>query len=92
MKHATLSKTLAALNSIEDIDAFLKDLCTPAELKAIHERWKICQILHHEPELSYQAIHDRTEVSINTIGRVARYLRQEPNGGYLAALQASSDT
>jgi uncharacterized protein YerC len=35
-------------------------------------------------EVSYREIHERTAVSITTIGRVARYLNQG-NGGYLAA-------
>ena len=34
--------------------------------------------------LSYRQIHERTAVSITTIGRVARYLNQG-SGGYLAA-------
>jgi len=35
-------------------------------------------------EVSYREIHERTAVSITTIGRVARYLNQG-SGGYLAA-------
>jgi uncharacterized protein YerC len=34
--------------------------------------------------VSYREIHERTAVSITTIGRVARYLNQG-SGGYLAA-------
>jgi uncharacterized protein YerC len=34
--------------------------------------------------LSYREIHERTAVSITTIGRVARFLNQG-SGGYLAA-------
>jgi uncharacterized protein YerC len=35
-------------------------------------------------KLSYREIHERTAVSITTIGRVARYLNQGA-GGYMAA-------
>ena len=47
------------------------------------DRWKVVpHIVAGEP---YRAIHDKTGVSVTTIGRVARTLEQGA-GGYAAAL------
>ena len=61
--------------------AVLIDLCTPAELRALSERLRVAEMLH-EGELSYRDINAQTGVSTTTIGRVARFLRDEPHGGY----------
>lgn len=81
----TLEKTLAKLDSDKAIAAFLTDLCTPAERRAITERWVVAQLLEQD-ELSYRDIRAKTGVSTTTIGRVARFLRDEPHGGYRYAL------
>ena len=59
----------------------LLDLCTPAEVRTIAERWHVARLLDGT-KLSYREIHDATGVSTTTIVRVARFLRQEPNQGY----------
>ena len=41
-----LSTALKKLNSDKDIDNFLKDLCTPAEIEAMQERWEVAQLLY----------------------------------------------
>ncbi len=77
----------AALLSLEDVDEcrnFLKDLCTPAELQALVDRWQVVEYL--EQGLPYRKIHDLTGVSVTTIGRVARFLT-DGFGGYQAALE-----
>ena len=78
-----LARALTALDDPKQVAAFLRDLCTPAELEAMCDRWKVVpHIVAGEP---YRAIHDRTGVSVTTIGRVARTLEQGA-GGYAAAL------
>ena len=78
-----LAKALAGLERVDEVAAFLRDLCTPAELEAMCDRWKVVpHIVAGEP---YRAIHDKTGVSVTTIGRVARTLEQGA-GGYAAAL------
>jgi TrpR-related protein YerC/YecD len=70
---------------------FLTDLCTPAEVRTLAERWHVARLLDGTP-LSYRDIHDGTGVSTTTIVRVARFLRQEPHQGYrqiLDSLEAS---
>ena len=74
-----LAEALLALHSVSECRAFLHDLCTPAELQALADRWAVVRDLGRD--LSYRQIHGRTGVSVTTIGRVARYLAQG-NGGY----------
>jgi TrpR-related protein YerC/YecD len=63
----------------------LADLCTPAEIRTMAERWHVARLLDGT-NLTYREIHDATGVSTTTIVRVARFLRQERNFGYRAAL------
>ena len=72
------------MKNVDEMDAFLNDLCTPAELEVLVDRWRVVPYLLDG--VSYREIHERTAVSITTIGRVARYLAQG-NGGYALAAQ-----
>ena len=80
-----LEVALTRLDTPDAVKDFLIDLCTPAELRALSERWHVAQILH-EGEKSYRDIQAETGVSTTTIGRVARFLRDEPHGGYRTVL------
>lgn len=87
---ATRSNSLDALASafsrLRDpalVRAFLEDLCTPAELEAMTDRWRVVPLIAQG--VPYREIHDRTAVSVTTIGRVARTLDRGA-GGYAAAL------
>lgn len=80
-----LSRVLAALPDAAAVEAFLRDLCTPAELEALADRWRVVPLL--QQGMAYREIHDRTAVSVTTIGRIARFLH-EGAGGYRLALQA----
>lgn len=82
---AQLCQALLAMDSLEEMQCFLRDLCTPAELESLTDRWRVVPFLLEEE--SYRQIHETTAVSITTIGRVARFLH-EGNGGYLAAAEA----
>jgi TrpR-related protein YerC/YecD len=70
----------------EEMAALLADLCTPAEVRTLAERWHVARLLE-EGNLSYREIHDATGVSTTTIVRVARFLRQEPHQAYRKAIQ-----
>jgi TrpR-related protein YerC/YecD len=73
------------LKSVEECRAFFRDLCTPAELQALADRWAVVGLLRDG--IPYREIHKQTGVSVTTIGRVARYLTNG-NGGYqLAAVR-----
>lgn len=75
-----------AVNSLADVTEcrnFFKDLCTPAELQALVDRWQVVQLL--QQRLPYRRIHELTGVSVTTIGRVARFL-SDGYGGYETAV------
>lgn len=86
----TLARDLcAALLTPRDADEMarlLADLCTPAEVRTLAERWHVARLLG-ETRLTYRDIHDATGVSTTTIVRVARFLRQEPHQAYRMAMQ-----
>jgi TrpR-related protein YerC/YecD len=63
----------------------LADLCTPAEVRTLAERWHVARLLG-ETDLTYRDIHEATGVSTTTIVRVARFLRQEPYQAYKLAI------
>ena len=71
----------------EEMHRLLVDLCTPAEIRTLAERWHVARLLD-ATDLSYREIHEATGVSTTTIVRVASFLRQEPNNGYRAALDS----
>jgi TrpR-related protein YerC/YecD len=73
------------LKTVEECTAFFHDLCTPTEITAMTERWRVATLLNQQ-QLSYREIHDKTGVSLATIGRVARFLSQEAYQGYRLVL------
>ena len=79
-----LAEALLTLKSVEECRSFLRDLCTPAELQAMADRWAAVE--HLQRGLPYREIHRLTGVSVTTIGRVARYLAAG-NGGYSLAAE-----
>ena len=79
-----LFRALLTLKNLAECRAFFQDLCTPAELQALKDRWAVVECL--ADGLSYRQVHDRTGVSLTTISRVARYLGGGA-GGYQKALE-----
>lgn len=84
----SLYQAFLTLKNEEEVERFLKDLCTPQEVLSFKERWNVCQFLDKE-ELSYNEIHKKTGASVTTISRVARFLKNEPHKGYKLALDRS---
>ncbi len=81
---SSLAEAFLAMKTPDEARALLKDLTTPAELEALVDRWRVVKYL--DEGMPYREIHDRTAVSVTTIGRVARFLEQG-NGGYRLALE-----
>lgn len=77
-----LCAAIATLRGADEVRAFFRDLCTPAELQAMADRWVVVDFLGRG--LPYRQIHRLTGVSVTTIGRVARFLAAG-NGGYAIA-------
>ena len=74
-----LCQALLTLRTVDECRDFLRDLCTPAELQALADRWTVVGLL--QSGMPYREIAKQTGVSVTTIGRVARYLGAG-NGGY----------
>ncbi len=79
-----LYQALASLEGVAEFRRFFRDLCTPTELEALVDRWRVVPLLARG--MSYREIHDHTGVSVTTIGRVARYFTMG-NGGYALAAE-----
>jgi TrpR-related protein YerC/YecD len=80
----SLLQAILTLRSVEECRDFFRDLCTPAELQALADRWSVVGLLRQD--IPYREIHRQTGVSVTTIGRVARYLANG-NGGYALVLR-----
>ena len=78
-----LLDALLSMRTRDEMRSLLDDLCTPAELEAIADRWRVVPLLLDDA--SYREIHDRTGVSVTTIGRIARCLSFGAGGYRLAA-------
>ena len=92
MSDTSLNELCEVLSRIDEADAMrsvLVDLCTPAEMRALAERWRVAQMLA-DGEKSYREISAETGVSTTTIGRVARFLKDEPHGGYRLLLDRTA--
>jgi TrpR-related protein YerC/YecD len=74
-----LFAAVTSLRSTEECRAFFRDLCTPAELQAMADRWAVVDWLVRG--VPYREINRLTGVSVTTISRVARCLA-DGNGGY----------
>lgn len=72
------------LDNLDDCRAFFQDLCTPAELQAMKDRWRVAELL--ADGLTYRDIRTKTGVSVATVGRVARCLNESP-AGYAVVLK-----
>ena len=64
-----LFQAILTLRSVEESRDFFRDLCTPAELQALADRWMVVGLL--QGGMPYREISKQTGVSVTTIGRVA---------------------
>ena len=74
-----LYAAIIQLQTVEEVESFFFDLCTPAELEGIVDRWRVAQMLVRK--MPYRQIAAETNVSTATIVRVARFLNNG-NDGY----------
>lgn len=81
----SLYKALLSLKNEIEAERFLKDICTPGELRDLNERWLVAQML--SDGASYRQINELTGISTTTVGRVARFLNEESYQGYKLILE-----
>ena len=86
-----LARALLTLQTPQEVRAFLDDLCTPSELRAFAERFRVARLLD-EGQLSYRDISERTGASTTTVTRVARFLREMPHQGYRLVLDRLNES
>ena len=82
MKHSALPDLMQAISLLKNEEEalnFFTDLCTPAELESMADRWQVVPLL--KQGIPYRTIHEQTGVSVTTITRVARCL-SFGTGGY----------
>jgi TrpR-related protein YerC/YecD len=79
-----LFETILELEDADEVERFLRDLCTLSELQAMAHRWQVAKLV--EQGLPYQEISSRTGASTTTVTRVAHWLRYG-EGGYRLALE-----
>ena len=82
-----LFRAIISLLEVGECRNFFRDLCTPAELQALVDRWQVVELL--EQGLTYRKIQELTGVSVTTIGRVARFLA-DGFGGYRVAIDRTA--
>jgi TrpR-related protein YerC/YecD len=79
-----LFEALLVLETRDEVEQFLRDLCTLAELEAMAHRWSVARLL--DKGLPYLEIAAKTHASTTTVTRVAHWLRHG-EGGYQLALE-----
>ena len=82
-EHAELFAAIASLRTTDEVERFLRDLCTISELDAMAHRWQVAQLL--DEGLPYLEVARRAHASTTTVTRVAQWLRRG-EGGYRLAL------
>ena len=80
---ADLADAVVSLRTRDEVQRFLRDLCTLPELEALAHRWQTALLL--EQGLPYVEIAERVPTSTATVTRVAQWLRHG-TGGYRIAL------
>jgi TrpR-related protein YerC/YecD len=78
-----LCEAVADLETVEETERFLRDLCTISELEAMSHRWQAARLV--DEGLPYHEVARRTGASTTTVTRVAYWLRYG-EGGYRAAI------
>lgn len=78
-----LLATILRLETIEEAQAFFRDLCTVPELETLSQRWAVVRLL--DRGLPYQEVSRQTGASTTTVTRVAHWLKRG-EGGYRLAL------
>jgi TrpR-related protein YerC/YecD len=81
---APLYDALLALKTRAEAAAFMRDLCTLAELDALAERYAAARLL--TKDLSYRDVADKTGASTTTVTRVAYWLHHG-QGGYRTVIE-----
>jgi TrpR-related protein YerC/YecD len=78
-----LFDAMRSLTSRQELEIFMRDLCTLGELEAMAHRWQVARLVNQG--LPYTEIAEKTGASTATVTRVAHWLNHG-EGGYRLAL------
>jgi TrpR-related protein YerC/YecD len=79
-----LATAMMTLRTSDEVQRFLRDLCTLPELEALAHRWQTVLLL--DQGMPYVEIAGRVPTSTATVTRVAQWLKHG-TGGYRVALE-----
>src|SRR5579884_2683562 len=82
-----LFDAILQLETRDELESFLRDLCTLQELETLAHRWQVAKLV--DRGLPYLEVAQRTGASTATVTRVAHWLRHG-EGGYRLALDRRS--
>jgi len=80
--------TVLTLKGGEESRSFLRDLCTPDELRSLAGRWAVVKLVREEQ--SHEHIRLQTGLSLATIGRVASAVKAGSGGFGIACARIES--
>ena len=86
-EHVELFVAVSSLRTKDEVERFLRDLCTISELDAMAHRWQVAQLL--DEGLPYLEVARRAHASTTTVTRVAQWLRRG-EGGYRIVLDRTA--
>lgn len=81
---AALEDAILCLSDRGEVLRFLNDVCTPAEIDALRQRWAVAQLLN--ADMPQREAARQAGASIATVTRVARFLQRERHRGYRMVL------
>ena len=84
-----LVDAILRLETRDEAEHFLRDLCTLGEIRELSQRWAVARLL--DSGMHYAQISRETGASTATITRIASWLRHG-EGGYRAALDRLRST
>jgi len=79
-----LYKAILSLKTIEECQAFFRDLLTLEEITEMSKRWQAARLLSQH--LPYRIVAKKTGLSTTTVARVAQWL-YHGEGGYKLVLK-----
>lgn len=84
----SLAEAILQLETADEAERFLRDLCTLSELQAMAHRWHAAQLI--DEGLPYHEVAKRSGASTATVTRVAHWLRYGEDG-YRLLLDRQAD-
>jgi TrpR-related protein YerC/YecD len=85
-----LFDAMRRLKSRQELEIFMRDLCTLGELEAMAHRWQVARLVNQG--LPYTEIAEKTGASTATVTRVAHWLNHGEGGYRLAIDKAKKAT